>query len=553
MARSAEPGVADRIAAVDTYLERLEKLGFSGVFLVAQGGRVLLAEGYGLADRERGIRWTPSTVSTIGSITKQFTGAAILSLAEEDRLAVTDPITKYFDGVPDDKQGITLHHLLTHASGIVDLDGFGDWDPIGREEYVRRALDQELEFPPGTAYAYSNAGYSLLGAIIEQLTGSSYERFLRERLLEPAGLYETGYVLPGWGEGRFAQGYRAGERWGTVLERPLAEDGPYWVLRANGGLHTTAYDMLRWAQALLDGRALGKQALETYWTPHQDEGGGDSFYGYGWVVVELGGTRVITHDGGNGIHFANMAIVPEHGLVGFLQTNVVAEMPMIQGIWQRIGAAMMMGLPLPDVPDMVQLHEKALAALAGDYALDGGGKVRVEVAGDELRAVPLDPVAFAHLVSTRPVDLERAARLSARIDEIVAAYLGDDWKPLWEAYRHEVTQERLRERHGGQLARWEKEHGDLRGHTVLGTAFRDGRDATLVRFDFARGSEYRTYVWNDEEHEELLGASRRGIPEALRVIPVEGGFATWDSRIGSSRPVELQERAHGPRLLRLGS
>lgn len=551
-ARSTEnigPAVID---AIEEHLGKLEKLGFSGVVLIAQGGSVLLAEGYGLADRERGVRWTPATVATIGSITKQFTGAAVLTLAEQGRLAVTDPITEYFDDVPDDKRGITLHHLLTHASGIVDLDGAGDWDPIGREEFVRRALAQELAFDPGTDYQYSNAGYSLLGAIIEQLTGLSYERFLRRRLLEPAGLYETGYVLPRWGEGRLAQGYRDGERWGTVLERPLGEDGPYWVLRANGGLHTTAYDMLRWGQALLEGRALPKPALETYWTPYQDEGGGDSFYGYGWVVLDRDGTRVITHNGGNGIHFADMAIVPDRRLVTFLQTNVVAEMPMIGGLLESLGAALLTDRPLTAVPERAALEPQALTALAGEYVLASGGGARVEAADGELRVTPLDPVAFAHLASTRTVDPERAERLSARLGEIVEASLADDWTPLREAYRRQITEERLRERWGGQMAAWEEEHGALRGHTVVGTAFQEGRDVTLVRFDFAGGAEHRTYVWSPDDHEVLLGVSRRGTPAVLRLLPVAGGsFATWDERSGASRPVTLEQGPDGKRVLRL--
>jgi CubicO group peptidase (beta-lactamase class C family) len=190
------------------YLGRLERLGFAGAVLVARNGEPLLAEGYGLADRERGIPWSPGTVSTVGSITKQFTGAAILALAEDGRLRVEDPITAHFEGVPEDKRAITLHQLLTHSSGVVDLEGYGDWDPIGREEFVERILAQPLAFEPGTDYQYSNAGYSLLGAIVEKLTGGSYESFVRERFFVPLGMFETGYVQAGWGEGRLAQGYR---------------------------------------------------------------------------------------------------------------------------------------------------------------------------------------------------------------------------------------------------------------------------------------------------------------------------------------------------------
>jgi CubicO group peptidase (beta-lactamase class C family) len=142
--------------AADTrsYLQRLEKFGFSGVVLVARNGNPIFAQGFGLADRERGVPWTPATVSDIGSITKQLTAAAILKLQEENRLTLNDPLTKHFTGVPEDKRAITLHQLLTHSSGIVDLDGAGDWDPILRDEFVTRIFAQPLAFAPGTSYRY---------------------------------------------------------------------------------------------------------------------------------------------------------------------------------------------------------------------------------------------------------------------------------------------------------------------------------------------------------------------------------------------------------------
>ena len=384
-------GDAAFVAETREYLGRLAKLGFAGVVLVARNGAPLLAEGYGLADRERGIAWGPGTVSDIGSITKQFTAAAILSLAEEGRLKVTDPLTAHFEGVPEDKRAITLHQLLTHSSGIVDLEGEGDWDPILRDEFVRRIFAQPLAFPPGGGYEYSNAGYSLLGAIVERLSGGSYERFVRERLFLPHGLYETGYVLAGWGDGRMAQGYEGAEKWGTTLDRPLAEDGPFWVLRANGGIHTTAYDMLRWAEALLAGRVLSAASREQLWTPHvAEEQGGDSFYGYGWAVQDVEGFRVVTHNGGNGVFFADLALVPNAGIVVFLQTNVAAGKPYVQQLLGRIGFRLAAGRPYPEVPNVVPADPAHLAALAGDWTLADGGRLRATAEADALLLEPLD-------------------------------------------------------------------------------------------------------------------------------------------------------------------
>ena len=543
---TAQPVDESAVMEISRHLDRLEDLGFAGSVVISRAGAVLHAEGYGLADRERGIPWTPETVSTIGSITKQFTGAAILALVEEGALSVDDPIAVHFPDVPADKRDITLHHLLTHSSGIVDLRGAGDWDPIDRDTFVRRILDQELAFEPGTDYRYSNAGYSLLGAIVEQTTGKSWEAYVRQRFFLPAEMRHTGYILADWDERDLARGYRGEERWGTVLERPFAEDGPYWVLRANGGVYASAFDMVRWGEALLAGQPLSDTAMKAYWSPHVDEGGGDSFYGYGWVVMDYAGRKVITHNGGNGILFADMAIVPEEELVIVIQTNVVSDFPLAVQLLERIGGRLLAGAELPAVPDRAESAPPDLDRLAGSYRLEGGGALRVVAENGELAVVPEDRSAFRDLLSTRPVDPERARRLSARIDEIVMAYLGGNWAPLWEAYGRPEPLASLVARAGARLSGLIEEHGDLRGHEILGTAFRDGRDVTLVRIDFERGSEYRAYVWDPIEDERLLGTSIRGLDHVLHVLPEEGGtFATWDARTGESRPVRFEREPGG--------
>ncbi len=548
----AQP-VETAVMEIGAYLGQLEKLGFAGSVVISKAGRPILAAGYGLADREHGIPWSPGTVSTVGSINKQFTGAAILALVESGALSVEDPISKYFAAVPEDKQDITLYHLLTHSSGIVDLEGLGDWDPIDREEFIRRAMEQELAFEPGSAYEYSNAGFSLLGAIIEQLTRKSWEEYVRDRLFLPAGMYETGYILPQWGESRLAQGYRGGERWGTVLERPLAEDGPYWVLRANGGVYSNGWDMVRWGQALLNGGPLSEKSMETYWSPHFDEGGGDSFYGYGWVVTDMAGHKVITHNGGNGILFADMAIVPDAELIMVIQTNVAADFRVAGQLLEQIGARLLVGQELPSVPHLAATAPSDLDRLDGVYEIRGGGVLRVTVAGDELAVEAEDRETFAALLSTRAVEAGRGRRLTERIEGIVSAYLDGDWSPLWKAYARPTPLEQLASRGRSRLSTMAERNGSLRGHEVLGTAFRDGRDVTLVRIDFEYGEVYRAYVWDPDEEEKLLGVSGRGLDHILHVLPEEGGtFASWDGRTGESRPVRFEPVAGGGLRLRIG-
>ena len=531
---------------IGDYMDRLEKLGFAGSVVIMQDDVPIIAEGYGIADREEGIPWTPATVSTIGSITKQFTGAAILKLTERDLVRVDEPISTYLAGVPPDKRAITVHHLLTHTSGIVDLGGVDDWDPIGREEFVRRAMASPLAFEPGAGYEYSNAGYSLLGAIIERVTGRTYEVFLREELFFHNGMFETGYVLPRWGEERLAQGYSSGSRWGTVLERPMSAEGPFWVLRANGGIHSTPWDMVRWGRALIDGTALSDESMDVYWAPHVDEGGGDSFYSYGWVIVDRDGTLVVTHNGGNGIFFADMALAPDAGLVAIVMTNVASDFPMADRLLEQFGAHLLGGTPLPEVPEVEERSARKLQAYAGDYLLADEGVLKVETEAGGLVISASTPSAFSLLHSTRPVDEERADRLSARIEEITRAYVAGDFGPLWKAYGRSVSEEALRDRGIAQLKRLEELHGQIQTFEVLGTAFRDGRDVTLMRLDFERGEAFRAYVWDPEERESLLGVSRRGLDSRLHVIPTsDGHFATWDVRTGHSAPVRFTETFRG--------
>ena len=310
-------------AKLDKRFAALAEKDFSGVVLVVKDDEVLLAKGYGFADRAGKVPYTTDTVFDIGSITKPFTASAILRLEMDGKLKVTDPITKFFKDVPDDKKEITLHHLLTHTAGFKHSLG-GDYDKISRDDFVKLALASKLRSTPGTSYSYSNVGYSLLGAVIEQVTGGSYEKYLRDSLFEPAGMTKTGYVLPKWGKGELARGYQKDKDWGTPLDRPWADDGPYWHLRANGGLLSTAGDLYRWSVALQGEGILSKEAKAKQFAPHASEGllGGGNHYGYGWSIGKTrAGNRVWEHNGSNGVFFADFRIYPEDRLVLILATN----------------------------------------------------------------------------------------------------------------------------------------------------------------------------------------------------------------------------------------
>lgn len=320
-----EPGGSERTdPAVERFLTGIVPEGASGTVAAARDGELVHCAGFGMADREARTRAGCDTAYDIQSLTKQFTAAAILKLEMIGRLRVSDPIGEYLGPVPDDKRGITVHHLLTHTAGLIDSLG-GDYRPLSREELVTGALESKLRSPPGARYRYSNLGYGLLAAIVEEASGVGYEEFLAEHLFTPAGMTETGYVRPEWEPGQVAVEYDArGEPRGRPFDRPWADDGPYWNLRGNGGLLTTAPDIFRWHLALEGGEILDRRAKERLFEPHVREGEG-SYYGYGWVVEEGRHGRIAWHDGGNAWNLSVLTRLLDEGVMVFWATNAFRD------------------------------------------------------------------------------------------------------------------------------------------------------------------------------------------------------------------------------------
>lgn len=243
-------------ARLDSAMQVAERSGFSGVVLVEKDGAIVLQKGYGMADRAKRLPFTAATVVQIGSNTKDFTAVAILQLQQAGLLSMNDSITKYFRIVPAHKRGITVRQLMNHRAGF-PLGVGDDFEAIGRAALITRALQTPLLFPPGSRESYSNTGYSLLAAIIEQVTGKTYDVHVRDAILAPVGLTRTGFLLPRFAPGDLAHGYQAsGRDAGTMLAKAHANDGPYWNLRGNGGMLSTVADMHRFYGALVGGEKL---------------------------------------------------------------------------------------------------------------------------------------------------------------------------------------------------------------------------------------------------------------------------------------------------------
>lgn len=306
-------------AEIEQYLNGLEAKGFSGAVLLAKDNKVLLRKGYGLADRQNNRKITPETGFCIGSITKIFTSAAIFKLEQERKLSVEDKISKYFKNVPPDKAGITVYQLLTHTSGMPDLVEAGgkivdnysvdyDYKLVSRDEIINRAMLSKLRFQPGKERKYSNTGYSLLGAIIEMVSGKTYEQYVYDELFAPAGMKKTGYKIPKWEKQDLAAGYEKEKFWGTPLDHLWFEDGPSWNLRANGGMISTVDELYLWIKALESNRILPEEAKEKFLTAMR-------------VLPNQRGVRVMGPAGSNGIFNAVYLWVLEENRVLVILTN----------------------------------------------------------------------------------------------------------------------------------------------------------------------------------------------------------------------------------------
>lgn len=310
---------------VDRYLTATVPDGASGTF-VAVRGRHVTCRGFGLADRGQGIPADCETVYDIGSVTKQFTAAAVVKLQMMRRLDEHDPLRRWIPRVPRDKSGITIQQLLTHTSGMVDSLG-DDYDHVSRRQLVSRALHEPLRTAPGRAYHYSNLGYSLLAVVVERASGVDYERFLRRHLFLPAGMRSTGYVIPDWSRRTVAIEYDAsGEPHGRPFEHPWATSGPWWNLRGNGGMLSTARDMVRWHRALSAGRVLDRRAQRELFRPRvREEVDSRGYYGYGWVLYQTRHGTMAWHNGGNDWSYAELSRILHRRTMTFWVTNQMRD------------------------------------------------------------------------------------------------------------------------------------------------------------------------------------------------------------------------------------
>lgn len=323
-----QPGA---MSEIDAWLSQMSQDGdFTGSVLVAQNGEVLLSKGYGLADRQQGTPNLPQTRFRLGSVTKQFTAMAILILQQQGKLDVQDRICQYIDACPQEWQAITIHHLLTHTSGIHNFTNMLSYrwlmaKPTTPEQTMDVFNDLPLDFQPGERYKYSNSGYVVLGSIIERASGQTYEEFLQQEIFTPLKMNNTGYEHPDSG---VAVGYSR-----TSAEKP-AQFIDMSVPFAAGALYSTVEDMLLWDQALYTEQLLPRSMLELMFTKHTSMGEENASYGYGWMIMEDGERTIVQHGGGiNGFRSLIVRYPEEKVLVVILSNQ---ENTPVEEVWSSI-------------------------------------------------------------------------------------------------------------------------------------------------------------------------------------------------------------------------
>lgn len=292
--------------------------------LVAQDGQVLYKKGFGYADVAKKLPVTTATKFRIGSITKQFTAASILRLQEQGRINVTDKLSKFFPDFPRADE-VTIHHLLTHTSGIHSYTGKPDFvarvvKPITNDALVAYFKNDPYDFNPGDDYRYNNSAYLLLGIIVEKVSGKSYAAFLQETFFDPLGMKNTGVHTSSAKLTNEARGYTTGNK---GFEPALNWDMS-WAGGA-GALYSTVEDLYLWNEAVFQGKVLSPESMKAAFTPvtlnnGQVPQGGR--YGYGWVLQPYRGVEEIQHGGGLHGFVSALARYPQQNLSVVLLTNV---------------------------------------------------------------------------------------------------------------------------------------------------------------------------------------------------------------------------------------
>jgi CubicO group peptidase (beta-lactamase class C family) len=530
---------------LDTYLTRCATFGFSGGVLVVRQGQVVLCQGYGLADRARGIPFRADTAFDIGSVAKQFTAAAVLKLEALGKLRTEDPIHNYLAAVPTDKDAITLHHLLTHTSGL-RRDGGGRDRIVTRDDAVRTILATKLLSRPGEKYAYSNDGYTLLAAVVEKASGQTFQAFLRHELFDPLGMAKTGFYgdRGRWAPDAVARSYFETSPDGCPLDWPQT-----WSATGNGHMISTLPDLGRWENELRGGQLLSAEAKRKMFAPHV-EADGPLRYGYGWFVRDSAqGKKLCFHPG----YYRSFGTEYRRYLAEGITTVVASNQGFLGGTGLQVAVAdpvarVALGLEQRLPPAATTLGPGRLAQYAGAFRLPSGSRLEFHTRDGHLEVEAVGQDAF-DLFALPDVDRAQVfAKRNAQAAVMVEATRTGDRKALKAA-----LPEKDAEAFGRVMdPAWRSlvnQFGPFRRFTVLGTApypFNDEWLRTYVRLEFERARVVVTFGYRQSGFFDLSTWEGVANPGALVVAPLsESRFTTYSLWTGKETAMEFHSGPGG--------
>lgn len=370
--------------SLGTYLTRaMDERRIPGLAVaVYRAGVIIDARGLGLASVQSGAPVNPRTTFSLASLTKQFTAAGILLLAEDGRLDLDASIGRYLSNLPEEWQPITARHLLTHTSGLPGpgraFTGFPVTPlTISTESQLNAALSDTLDFHPGDRYQYSDVGYFLLGVLTERVSGMAWREFIMRRIFAPLGMTDS-YILDQWKIRRNeARGY--GIRDGELVNNRRV----YQVATPSyQGIFSNVLDLAKWDAALSSTVLLDSDRLEEIWQPVRLNDGSRHPYGFGWEVWRQGRHRIQRHTGFTGTEIVRL---PDDTLTVVVLTNLGAEYDSVNswGIALDIAAMMISDLHGDTPPDVA-----ALQRFVGEYRGYGGQQARIDLRDGQLYMIP---------------------------------------------------------------------------------------------------------------------------------------------------------------------
>lgn len=529
-------------ARIDSLLERYRAYGYSGAVLVEHRGRLVLHHAYGPADRERDIANAIHTRFAIASITKGFTAAALLRLAERSALRTSDSLGRFFPGLPAATAGITLDQMLTHASGLPVEAGDQGLDTRTAEATAASLRRVSLRFAPGTDHLYSNFAFNVLARIVERVSGQPFERFVRDSLAARAGLRYTGLpAASGSQEGTIARGYA-----GSVEDLGATAPPPSDERLGSGSLVSTAADLYRWLIALREGRVVAPADWERMTA---DTTGVTAC---GWTRGRTGwGTRIVASGGDWDGYQADVYWFPEDSVVVTLTTNVTPnafkwDATVVRGIMR-----VLRGRELAMPPPVVRVDSTALAPFVGRYRLDSGAFFDVSRKGRGLFVGASGQAAVSQLAWPGKAPPAAVETCSAAADSFLDALTSGDTAFVTRACETPGIAESART--------WWVEHvattgGAVRRRTLLGTAPKGSRFETFVQVETGRAEPLVVrLVWRAGTL-RLTGigsgiarpATTLFLPEGKGPLPAAGrSFAAYDPPTDQVVRIAFERDARG--------